>query len=169
MTHHSSRHTHNLLQWCINPSIPSPFYHCSCSMQEKKNLLFDSLPRCRQIKSTYTVGGNDHERIKKKKSLRPVWIDQTGLYLEHARRVILSIIWRIKTWKENATLIFHYLNFSLIFFNKIWSLNWKFLLVIVQECEKCRVGYKWMKWRKFTGPCPCEIARVIFKPPPLAK
>lgn len=48
------------------PIDPLSFLSLFLLYAGEKNLLFDSLPRCRQIKSTYTVGGNDHERIKKK-------------------------------------------------------------------------------------------------------
>lgn len=48
------------------PIDPLSFLSLFLLYAGEKNLLFDSLPRCRQIKSTYTVEGNDHERIKKK-------------------------------------------------------------------------------------------------------
>lgn len=48
------------------PIDPLSFLSLFLLYAGEKNLLFDSLPRCRQIKSTYTVGGNDHERITKK-------------------------------------------------------------------------------------------------------
>lgn len=44
------------------PIDPLSFLSLFLLYAGEKNLLFDSLPRCRQIKSTYT----DHERIKKK-------------------------------------------------------------------------------------------------------
>lgn len=60
MSHHSSRHIHNLLQWCINPSIPSPFYHCSCSLQEKS---FWYPAKMSSNKYIRMVRVNDHDRI----------------------------------------------------------------------------------------------------------